>query len=280
MQGCGDCIKIKSDFNNEIRKESKMKRKIILIIAICVFLFSAYQLFTIYREYHKGTEEYKEVEDSIITKVEGKKDETDSESGEEGTTGDRFRVDFEKLLKMNEETIAWIRFDKPEKINYPVVHTSDNSTYLTKTLNGQNNSSGALFVDMNNEGDFTDKNTFIYGHNMKNDSMFGKLEEYKSSKFCKKNPYFYIYTPDGKIRTYQVFATAIVENNADNYQIYFNDNEDFEAYIKMVRESALYATDVSVTGSDQLVSLSTCTNVTQSQRMIVHGVLVKVEESE
>ncbi len=255
-----------------------MKRKIVLIIAVCVFLFSAYQLFTIYREYSKGTKEYKEVEDSVITKVEGAKDEPESENGEEGTTGEEFRVDFDKLSKMNEDSVAWIRFDEPKQISYPVVHTDDNSTYLTKTLTGQTNSSGTLFVDMNNEGDFTDKNTFIYGHNMKNGSMFGKLREYKSSKYCEKHPYFYIYTPDGKVRTYQVFATSIVETDSESYQIHFENEEEFERYIQIVRKSALYATEVSVDGEDYIVSLSTCTNVTETQRMIVHGVLISVED--
>lgn len=254
-----------------------MKRKIILFIAIIVFVFSAYQLFTIFREYHKGTEEYKEVEENVITSVE---EEATSETGTEETTGKQFKVDFDKLLELNEETVAWIRFDQPKKISYPVVQASDNDFYLRRTITGQSNSAGTLFVDMGNAGDFTDKNTFIYGHNMRNGSMFGKLKEYKSEKYCKKHPYFYIYTPDGKVRTYQVFATAIVEDSSESYQIYFEDEEAFADYIAMVREGALYSTEVAVEATDSIVSLSTCTNGARNQRMIVHGVLINTESAE
>ena len=254
-----------------------MKRKIGLIIAICVFLFSAYKLLTIWQEYHKGTEMYQKVEEEAV-QIE-QQEEMDSSSGET-VTRKHFRVDFEKLLTTNEETIAWIRFDKPEKISYPVVQTTDNSTYLTKGFNGQQNSAGTLFADMVNANDFSDKNTFIYGHNMKNGAMFGRLREYKSEKFCKKNPYFYIYTADGKVRTYQVFSVEIVENNSESFQVYFSDENPFVEYVKMIRENSLYQTDAEVGEEDLIVSLSTCTNVKVTERMIVHGVLIKVEESE
>ena len=258
-----------------------MKRKIVLIIAIGVFLFSAYQLFNIYQEYYKGTKEYKEVRDDIITKVEPSEDSDLKETNkEEKLTAEEFQVDFDKLLEINKDAIAWIRFDNPEKINYPVVQTTDNNTYLTKTITGQQNSSGSIFMDMINESDFTDRNTFLYGHNMKNGAMFGELDKYKASDFCEKHPYFYIYTPDGKVRTYQVFAVAIVEDDSASYQIHFEYEKDFLAYVDMVRKVSLYDTKVPVGGEDTIVSLSTCTNTTATQRLIVHGVLIETKMAE
>ena len=256
-----------------------MKRKIGLILAICVFLFSAYKLFTIWQEYHKGTAMYQKVEEEVITQVEPQEGEKE-EGKEETNTGKCFRVDFEKLQATNEEVIAWIRFDKPQKINYPIVQTTDNDTYLTKGFDGKENSAGTLFAEKLNAKDFSDKNTFIYGHNMKNGAMFGKLREYKSEKFCKKNPYFYIYTPDGTVRTYQVFSVEIVEHDSECFQVYFRDDASFEEYVNMIRENALYQTDVEVKKDDLLVSLSTCTNVKVTERMVVHGVLLRVDQCE
>lgn len=63
-------------------------------------------------------------------------------------------------------------------------------------------------MDVNNPGDFSGRNTFIYGHNMKNGSMFAQLLKYKDDSFYKEHPYFYIYTPDGKVRTYEIFRQA------------------------------------------------------------------------
>ncbi len=87
---------------------------------------------------------------------------------------------------------------EPSQINYPVVQGADNDLYLHKTFSANENTLGAIFVDAAASSDFTDKNTIIYGHRMKDGSMFRKLEEYKDEDFWKENPYFYIYTPDGE----------------------------------------------------------------------------------
>lgn len=252
----------------------KKRHNIILIIAIIVFLFSAYKLYTIYSEYSRGNKEYQEVINEVITQeiVESPKEESGNE--EEKTV---FRVDFEKLQKINADAIAWIRFDEPSKISYPVVKGEDNSEYLKKTFEGKKNAAGALFADAYNNSDFSDRNTFIYGHNMKNGSMFGQLRKYKSFDFCKENPYFYIYTPDGKETTYQVFAVGIVEDTDVSYNKFFENNEEYLQYLKYLKSVSRYDTGVEVTEQSQIVSLSTCTNVTETQRLLVHG--VKISET-
>ena len=246
----------------------------ILIIAILVFLFSAYKLYGIYSEYNKGKKEYKDVMEEVIT-------ETVEEDADESNDGKQekviFHVDFEKLLKINSDAVAWIRFDKPEKISYPIVQGEDNSEYLKKTFEKKKNGAGTLFVDAYNKGDFSDRNTFVYGHNMKNGSMFGQLRKYKDAAFCKENPYFYIYTPDGKETIYQIFAVGIVEDTDKSYNKFFADDEEYEEYLKHIKRVSRYDTEVEVTKDSRIVSLSTCTNVTETQRLLVHG--VKISES-
>lgn len=247
-------------------KKQKLWSNIVLVIAILVFLFSAYKLYGIYAEYNKGKQEYKDVMDEVIT-----------ETVEEKQEKVIFRVDFEKLLKINSDAVAWIRFDKPEKISYPVVQGKDNSEYLKKTFEKKKNGAGTLFVDVYNKGDFSDRNTFIYGHNMKNGSMFGQLRKYKEASFCKEHPYFYIYTPDGKEITYQIFAVGIVEDTDKSYNKFFADDVEYEQYLKHVKSVSRYDTGVEVTKESQIVSLSTCTNATETQRLLVHG--VKISET-
>lgn len=258
------------------RKKGNIVSNIILVLAIAVFLYSGYQLFTIFSEYNKGENEYEDIVDEVIVlekEEEGEESEEDSEKKE----AEIFKVDFQKLLEINPEVVAWIRFDEPSKISYPVVQGPDNSKYLTKTFEGKRNSAGALFVDANNTGDFSDRNTFIYGHNMKNGSMFGQLRKYKEESFGKEHPYFYLYTPDGKTMKYQVFAVSIVEDTAESYNKFYSDDEDFLKYIEHIRSISRYDIDVEVTGESQIVSLSTCTNVSETQRLLVHG--VKISES-
>ena len=192
-------------------REKKQKKKtdwlsnLILLVAIGVFLYAGFQLFQIFREYKAGEDEYKAIEQMAVTEelvpVVSEKDGLPKQKKV-------FNVDFAKLKKVNPDVVGWIRFEEPSQISYPLVKGADNEKYLKTTFEGNRNSAGALFLDMNNAGDFSDYNTFIYGHNMKNGSMFGRLRKYKSKSFCEENPYFYIYTPDGMEVKYQVFAAT------------------------------------------------------------------------
>ena len=251
------------------KKISGIIRAIVFVIALVVFLFSAYKLYTRLAEYKRGTDEYKEIVEEVIVE-----ETVMEENKEEETT--IFKVDFEKLRAMNKETVGWIRFENPSQINYPILHTDNNDKYLKTTFEQNRNSAGAIFMDAQNAADFSDRNKIIYGHNMKNDSMFGKLEEYKKYDFYKQNPYFYIYTPDGMEHKYQVFAASVVEDTALNYRKQFADDQEFLEYLKNIMARSIYKTGVEVTGESKIVTLSTCTNVTDTQRFVVHG--VKVEE--
>lgn len=252
----------------EKRTKGQVLSNIVLVIAIGVFLFSGYKLYGIFSEYHKGETEYDNIQDLVIQKKTSQ--DTDGKDSEETT----FIVDFEKMKEINPETAAWIRFDEPSKISYPVVKGTDNSKYLTTTFEGKKNAAGTLFVDMDNSGNFTDRNTFIYGHNMKNGSMFGQLRKYKTKAFCEEHPYFYIYTPDGKETTYQVFAVSVVKDTSRSYTKQFGTDEEFTDYIKYIRSIAGYKTDVEVGADSKIVSLSTCTNVSDDERLLVHGVKI------
>ena len=256
------------------KKEKKTGRagrifsNMILVIALGIFAFSGYKLYEIYAEYNKGVTEYDNIQEIVIQKEE-------PEMPEEPP---RFVVDFDALKSINGDTVAWIRFDEPTQISYPVVKGLDNSKYLKTTFEGNRNAAGAIFVDVDNAGDFTDRNTFIYGHNMKNGSMFAQLRKYKTKEYCDQNPYFYIYTPDGEEKVYQIFAVSIVKDTSRNYQKYYANDIDFADYISYVRQGVLYATGVEVASDDQVVSLSTCTNVRQDERLLVQGVRIKEKE--
>ena len=253
------------------KKKKKQKRAAfnfasggVLIIAACVFIFSLYQLITMLIPYYSGGEEYDKIKNIAITADE---------------EGKGFTVDFDALLKENEDTVAWIRFDEPAVINYPVVKSADNNEYLTKTFTANDNKLGAIFVDMRNSNDFSDKNTFIYGHHLNvGGEMFSELLKYENESFCKKHPNFYIYTPDGKVRTYKVFSAGVVKDTADNYKLDYATDADYEAYLKLCEESSNYKVeDVELTAQSQIVGLSTCTNVRDDERFLVQGVLTAVD---
>lgn len=267
-------------------EEKKAKRKkhivsnIALVIAATVFLYSAYQLVTIFMEYNKGEQEYKEILDEVITEVpetdnqESQQPQVTPEEPEKRTEHKVLKVDFKKLQSTNPDTVAWISFDEPAKINYPVVRANDNDKYLKSTFEGKKNASGAIFMDAVNSGDFSNTNTFIYGHNMKNGSMFGQLRKYKNEAFYREYPFFYIYMLDGREVKYQIFAVGIVEDASESYRKHYMDDADYLKYLQYIQSISKYKTGVEVTAESDIVSLSTCTNVTETQRLLVHGVKV------
>ena len=255
--------------NRKKRTRNQWISNLILVIAIGVFCFSGYKLFTIFSEYHKGSSEYDAIQEVAL--------QQNTPSVTEEDLPKEFTVDFDALDKMNPEVVGWIRFDEPSQINYPVVQGPDNDKYLNTTFEGKKNSAGALFMDVDNQADFSSENTFIYGHNMKNGSMFGQLRKYKTKSFCEENPYFYIYTPDGKVATYQVFSVCIVKDISRSYVKQYSGTEDFQDYVDYIRGISRYSVEVEVTGESQIVSLSTCTNVEEDERLLVHGVKISEE---
>lgn len=235
----------------------------ILIVAVCVFAFSLYQLAMMLIPYHTGGQEYEEIQNLAVTADED---------------GSGFSVDFDALLEINPDTIAWIRFDEPSIINYPVVKSADNNEYLTKTFAENDNKLGAIFMDMRNSSDFSDRNTIIYGHHLNvSPEMFSRLHLYEDEEFCREHPNFYIYTPDGSVRTYTVFSAGIVNAAANNYDVEFASDEEFEQYIELCRESSNYQVDVEVNAQSQILSLSTCTGDQRDERFLLQGVLTAVD---
>lgn len=251
------------------RKSRKARRKnmilnVILVAAIVVFCVSAFKLLQIGKGYKDGQSEYEKVRDVAIKNADDK---------------EKFRVDFDELMKINDDTVGWIRFYKePSQINYPVVQGEDNDLYLHKTFSANENTLGAIFVDAAASSDFTDKNTIIYGHRMKDGSMFRKLEEYKDKDFWKENPYFYIYTPDGKEITYKIYSVGQVLDTSDTYLTSFAGEEDYQKFLDMTMKEADYDTGVKVTTDDTIVTLSTCTAASDEHRFVVRGVKEKEVE--
>ena len=247
--------------------KGRIVSNIILILAVLVFCVSAFQLFRILSGYHEGRKEYDEVKALAVT-----------EEGEGDGEKARFSVDFDTLKGINPDTVGWIRFDpEPAQISYPLVQTTDNSTYLNKTFSASENTVGAIFVNTYNNPDFNDRNTIIYGHRMNDNSMFHDLAKYEERSFWESNPYFYIYTPDGKVRTYTVFSAGVVKDTADNYKIDYASDAEYEEYLKLCQDSSNYQVDVELNAQSQIISLSTCTNVRDDERFLVQGVLTATD---
>ncbi len=185
------------------KRKGGVLSNLILAVAVVVFCVSGFQLIRIGKGYLDGRSEYEKVRDVALTNP-------DEQEG--------FRVDFEELMKMNPDTIGWIRFyPEPSRSAIRSYRERIMSEYLHETFSANENTLGAIFLNVDNKADFSDKNTIIYGHRMRDGSMFRHLQDYEEKSFWKDNPYFYIYTPDGREITYHIYSYAVVNATSDTY---------------------------------------------------------------
>lgn len=262
---------------------------VIFIIALAMFLFSGFSLLKAFREYKKGDDEYSSLETYVTRETDGQEvtiDETESEfvyeTESDVVTGHTIKkrlyskksiVDFDSLKKINSDLVGWLLIDSLG-ISYPVVQTDNNDYYLHKTFEKKDNFAGCLFIEYQNHSDFSDNNTIIYGHNMKNGSMFGKLRKILEDGVYSKDPYFWIYTEE-KVYKFHVFSARTVNVDSESYTLQFATPEDFQNYLNDVSgKSELKCDQVSVDANDKIVTLSTCTG-DESTRFVIQGKLVR-----
>lgn len=268
-------------------------RLIVMLAALAVFLYSGYTLYGFYKEYKKSSDEYDNLENSYAADQEQESENIDNledddalqsisgqevrkvlEDGEEKTLPVlKNPIDFTQLLSVNSDIVGWLRI-RALDISYPVVQGKDNDYYLHRTFEKTDNFAGCLFVNSYNMGDFTDQNTIIYGHNMKNGSMFGKLKNFSDPEVFKKSRYFWIFTPDF-IYQYRIFSASVVDKTGLTYQISFTDDEFDQFISRAYSNSVVDNQGVTVTKEDRIVTLSTCTG-DDSTRFVVMGKLAQI----
>ncbi len=147
--------------------------------------------------------------------------------------------DFSKLLGVNPDTVGWLLIPGT-KINYPIVQTIDNDKYLHTGFNGEENVAGTLFLDFESESDFSGKNNVIYGHNMKNGTMFRDLIQFKDKDFFESHKYFQIYTSDRVIKL-KAISCYYGKADADIRKNEFNSQEEYEEFVIGLIEKCSYA---------------------------------------
>ncbi len=280
---------------------------LLLVIAIGVFAFSAYKLYGYWAEYHKGESEYKDLnkqyvqiepapetapaqtesegvilsdvealekEDKLPEEVASAKKADAEENGTVKTLPEMYNpVNFAELQAINPEVIGWVRVGGCD-ISYPVAQTTDNEYYLHHTFKKESVFSGCIFENCDNSKFFTDQNTILYGHNMKDGSMFAGLRKFWENEDAIRNPYFWVFTKDF-IYQYRIFSCSIVSKMGDPYRTRFL-TDDYAEFLKtMQNASEVDCGNVPLTTDDRIVTLSTCTG-NDATRRIVQGKLQQV----
>lgn len=248
------------------RITEKSKKKvwiIILIIALLCVISSASYFVYLKIESNKMDDLKEEVTVSI--------DETSSDENITITP-----VDFKKLKKQNPDIYAWINIPNMV-VDYPILRNKNNDRfYLTHSVDLKKSKSGAIYTHNYNDMDFDDFNTVIYGHNMKNGTMFGSLKKFRDKTFFEQNRYINIYMP-GRILKYEIFAAYVFDDRHILLNFDFSNMDVRKEYLDMIFSTRMISAnikhDITVTENDKIITLSTCTS-NDSERYLVQGVLI------
>lgn len=196
----------------------------------------------------------------------------------DGRTVAPIRVDFEKLQSLNSDIIGWI-YCEGTVIDYPVLQGATNDTYLHTLYTGEEQPSGSIFVDAANLPGFLDNNTIIYGHNMKDESMFGTLEEWQDQEYFDAHPCMWLLTPEQDYRV-DLFSACLVSARHDTYTIFRGTGPELTAYLQHARDISKVESAVETDPNGRYVLLSTCAyTVYDDARSVVHGLLVPVDSA-
>ena len=171
-------------------------------------------------------------------------------------------IDFDKLHReVSDDIYAWIYIPNTN-VDYPVFqHPTDNTYYLEHNVDGSEGYPGCIYTENYNSKDFSDPQTVIYGHNMRDGTMFSDLHKYEEQEFFDENKYVYIYTED-MVYVYRIFAAYQTNNAHQLLNFDFSKKENLLTYLENVRalgsELKIFDDDVVFSGDDQVLTLSTC----------------------
>lgn len=219
---------------------------IICIVTICI---SGFKIYTTLRDYKKADNVYSELRDT--------KDNADNTT--EST---------KDLSSINSDYQFWINVEGTN-IDYPVVQGSDNDFYLNHDFNKNYLPAGSIFLDYRNDFE-TDYNTVIYGHHMRNSTMFGQMEKFKKEDFFEKNKTITL-TSENAIYEYEIFAIGVYDADFGYNAVDFNDEDDFNNFLDKILSKSMYSRNI-VNSSDKIITLSTCSYEYDNARTAIFAV--------
>ena len=290
------------DTNTEVADKPKSKKKkkqsfihylIPTVLFISMIVFGGLFLRD-FLEYRAAEDEYASLQDHIVISEEPKKeapkkekvseDEFDDEAEEEPVDllHPHFQIDYGALSGVNADFTAVLHVPALS-ITYPVVKSKDNEEYLHRTFEGKANFAGSIFLDANAKGSYDHKNTFIFGHNMKNGTMFGKLKYFlRDDQLANSNPYVFLCRPEG-ITRYRIFSYYLTTVESPIYND-FEGDKGYDQYLSLVQRLSSYRNypkdNIDFSQRPDIITLSTCSGPSGgNQRFIVQAALEEVYQN-
>ena len=231
---------------------------VVVIIAFLKVLYKIYQYYTDKREYSKVQE--------LQPIIKDKRDDNllNSETEEEEKSDDNEKV----LLAINNDYKFWLSITN-SNINYPVVQGTDNYFYLNHNFNKEKSISGTLFIDYENNIE-SDKNIVIYGHHMKNNTMFNNLNYFKNEDFFYNNEITIV--KNGKEHKYEVFSVYVIPENEVSFDMNISNDNEYINYFNTLSNKSFFNKDIDFNTSKKIITLVTCSYEYDAARTVVHAI--------
>lgn len=247
--------------------------KIILMVLIGITIVSGFKYLMGYIEGWKAQEEYGRLAESVSEETAATEASTVQEevTEPESETEPPYisPIDFDSLAMINPDVVGWIRIPDTN-IDYPIVQAGDNDEYLHKSFEGNETAAGCIFLDFESQSDMQGYNHIIYGHHMKNGSMFRDVVKYKDEDYFKEHQYFEIYTPKETIHLKAV-SCYYIKNDPMVRKTQFRDDESFQAYVQKMLEPCEYA-EIPQEAVSRLFVLVTCSYEVDDGRTVLFAV--------
>lgn len=262
------------------RATKKGIMRILTLLCLAVFLFSAWKLVGIFQEYREAEQLYNDAANEFTT-LNSDQDKEHAVPVPTMREQAPVEVDFSNLLKINDDIIGWI-YMEDTVVNYPLLQGENNLYYLDKTLYKKYLASGSIYLDCDNEPDFSDAHSIIFGHNMKNHTMFGDLSDLRDEDYLKEHPYVDLILTDGTWMRYEICSMYRAHVEDGTFRAPLNKAKNFKPFMELITEKNMYADselDLPVVQEeDKVLTLSTCTEDSADlERFVVHAVLVSVD---
>ena len=258
--------------NKQPKKTVNTFRKIvsraITIGCIAVFIYSAYTLFGIFMGYHQNRQVLAEAQEIYYEFIQ--EDEEDLKEGE-------IRPQFIDLQEVNPDIMGWVSIEGTQ-INYPILQSTTNEAYLNQNYKGDYAAAGSIFMDYRLDIQSDSRNTILYGHRMKDGSMFEGLTKYLDKEFFDNHQVVKFDTLYGSYDA-EIFAVYQTTTDFDYIQTDFTSDEEYSLLLDEIRKNSQYHTDIELNSDDQILTLSTCDYVLDPDqgRLVVHAKIIPKE---
>lgn len=256
-----------------------MKKKrialILLLLAVVLAAAAGIKTYVDYQVRAAAEREYESLAELARQTEARVETETPIESEPEETEAPYVSpIQFDELKEINPDIVGWLKVEGTE-IDYPIVQTGNNETYLNTDFEGKKSVAGAIYLDYESEPDFSGRHNIIYGHNMKNGSMFKDIVKYKDEEYFMEHQDITVYTPE---REYHLRPMSVLytEPTGMRRKTKFATEESFQAYVEEMTKGCSFA-QIPEKPLEQLWSFITCSYEFNDARTILYAYEVTEE---